>query len=772
MKCLEKQPGQRYGSASEVADELRRFLRGEPIVARPITRPRRLWRWCRRNPMIASLTAGLIIAMVAGSIGVLSQARRANVHAAIATMEAARSREALQRAREARRESEQYLYGAHMNLAQQAYELADPQRVLEILDRHRPTSDNATDRRSFEWYYWRQQAQRWSKTFGVNRLINGVAMSPDGAITATCDSTGMIALFDTVTGQLQREWAAHEGPIFAIAFSPVDPSLLVSVAGDRTLRFWDPQTGGETHRETLDRSAFAIDFFDDGKTLAIGGADQNVSLWRVRRPKEMTVMKGHFDFIYDVDVSSDGLLVASAGLDRTIRLWDAKTGEALETLEGHDLEVWGVAFSPDAKILASGSADQTVRLWDVQEGRLITALTGHTDRVRSVGFSPDGKLLASCGHDRTIWIWDMSAKSQPLEVPIRYTDRADEYFFERMHLPNSGFPKDQFKGHAGHVTDLAWSANGKSLLSASVDGTAKRWNVAELDQRLVLDNHSRSVNAVAVSNDGRMMISASNDRTARLWDLATMKQIGEPIEHDQMVLAAAISPNGRLYATGGFGKEVTLGQLSGSSRLQLQGHQRGISSVAFSPDSSRLASASHDGTVKVWDVATGQLVADFRQHQGRVQSVLFLTNDSIASAGDDQEIRIWNASTGESIDQWKGHTATIWSLAISHDRRLLASAGFDQTIRVWDLQSNGECALTIEAHAEPIRSVAFCPDNLTLASAGDDKTIKLWDVATGEPKSTFKESESRIWSLSFSPNAEQLFSSSLVIRVWNARRLP
>jgi WD40 repeat protein len=238
-------------------------------------------------------------------------------------------------------------------------------------------SANDIDRRSFEWYYWRRQAQRWSKSLTLDHEVYGVAVSPDGSITATCDSSGKIALFDTVSGERRRDLTGHERPVFSIAFSPVDPNLLVSVAGDRTIRFWNVAEGLETHRKSLDRSAFAIKFSDDGKLIVFGGADLNVHLWRVDPPQQRNVMIGHFDFIYDVDISHDGNLIASAGLDRTIRLWDAKTGAPVSVLEGHALEVWSVEFSPDASVLASGSADQTVRLWDVPMRQLITELTGH-----------------------------------------------------------------------------------------------------------------------------------------------------------------------------------------------------------------------------------------------------------------------------------------------------------------------------------------------------------------------------------------------------------
>jgi WD40 repeat protein len=121
----------------------------------------------------------------------------------------------------------------------------------------------------------------------------------------------------------------------------------------------------------------------------------------------------------------------------------------------------------------------------------------------------------------------MTAESQPLSVPFRNLNRRDDYFFERM--PNSGFPKDEFKGHAGHVTGLAWSGNGKTLASTSVDQTARLWNVSNLQQRSSLRDHAKTVNALAISRDGRTMLSGSNDRTARFWNLATMRQIGPPM---------------------------------------------------------------------------------------------------------------------------------------------------------------------------------------------------------------------------------------------------
>ena len=163
LKCLEKIPARRYESASELADELRRYLRGEPIKARPITSGKRVWRWCQRNPVVAALMFGLALTLTIGLAVSTTQWIRADRHAASAIAASQRATQSAKIAQAASETTEQYLYVAHMNMAQQAYELADPDRVMEILDRHRPSGQQQRDRRSFEWFYWRRQAERWSK---------------------------------------------------------------------------------------------------------------------------------------------------------------------------------------------------------------------------------------------------------------------------------------------------------------------------------------------------------------------------------------------------------------------------------------------------------------------------------------------------------------------------------------------------------------------------------------------------------------------------------
>ena len=305
---------------------------------------------------------------------------------------------------------------------------------------------------------WNIETEKYKdiRTGDSTAEIYSLSMSPDSAMIASGSNDGIIRIWDTHTGQRKIALTEHTSIVSALSFSP-DSATLASGAWDNTIRLWDPRTGKQHgilrgHRGSIN----SLSYSPDGETLASGDSKGDIRLWDVRTEQQKNILKGHTSDVKSLSFSPDGETLASGEQDKTIHLWDVHTGERKKTITDHTHYVSSVLFSPDGKTLVSGSWDKTIRFWDAHTGE--QKKTFVWDTISCLAISPDGKTLAggsvfSHGNaTNAIRLWDIE----------------------------TGQEKETFMGHTGTIYDVSFSADGKTLASASRDGTILLWDLVPL----------------------------------------------------------------------------------------------------------------------------------------------------------------------------------------------------------------------------------------------------------------------------------------------------
>jgi WD40 repeat protein len=456
-------------------------------------------------------------------------------------------------------------------------------------------------------------------------------------------------------GNLLQTLTGHSDSVFSVAYSP-DGQTLASGSRDHTIKLWNVKTGNllQTLKGNSDLGK-PLAYNPDGQTLASGSLDNTIKLWNLKTGNLLQTLKGNSVWANSLAYNPDGKTLASGGADSTIKLWNVKTGNLLQTLTGHSDSVFSVAYSPDGQTLASGSRDNTIKLWNVKTGKLLQTLTGHSDPVNSVAYSPDGQTLASGSDDDTIKLWNVK----------------------------TGNLLQTVTGHSDSVYSVAYSPDGQTLASGSSDNTIKLWNVKTGNLLQTVTGHSDSVYSVAYSPDGQTVASASGDKTIKIWQIPafiskapvqqTQSQVSQPpvstpqsqpvtipapqttipvknTKLRKLLIAAILGLIGtQIYGYARYGVFPVnpisiIANLSSGISLEktLTGHSSLVWSVAYSPDGQTLASGSHDTTIKLWNIKTGNLLQTFTAHFVSVNSVVYSPDgQTLASGGYDKTIKIW-----------------------------------------------------------------------------------------------------------------------------------
>jgi WD40 repeat protein/serine/threonine protein kinase len=469
-------------------------------------------------------------------------------------------------------------------------------------------------------------------------FIRQLTYSPDGNYLASADAdieARTVRIWNARTGREERTLAGHKAAVQSVSFSP-DGRWLASATGnlithaDSEIKLWDVRTWKNVrtfrgHTGVI----WSVVFSPDGQGLASAGTDEAVKLWDLRSGQEVLTLRGHYGGIRSVNFSHDGTRLVSAGGHGTILIWDAtplgrETGQESLTLS-HGGPVRSLAFSPDGQWLASVTGDGTVRLWDDKLRRAgggnapLRTLVGYAGITMKVLFSPRGRFLVSGGKNR-LKAWDTTTWTEhpiPSSGGAPFASSSDgkylatckqfgevPFVIEIRNATTGQGVCSPLRDHDWAISEMAISphADGPRLASGSVDGTVRVWDV-KTGKQIVQPPlcHGNDVQSVAFSQDGRFLASGGRDHVVKVWSTQTWKLFGELPDLTAAVICVAFHPrDSSVLAWGGSDSTVRVWKVGTKEIHALRGHRSWVESVAFSPDGEWLASASLDGTVKIW----------------------------------------------------------------------------------------------------------------------------------------------------------------------------
>jgi serine/threonine protein kinase/WD40 repeat protein len=746
MRCIEKDRMRRYDTANGLAMDIQRYLRNEPVVARPPSTTYLMRKLIRRHRFGFVAVVALVTVVSIGAVVSTWQAIRARM----AEKEQTRLRlvevDLRRRAETQELAARQKAYAADMNVVRHSLAEGRLDRARELLYRQRPADGN-TDLRGWEWRYLWQFCQSDAAS------VIGNVPSMEFSLSASHDGKWLAAGGHSIWNLQTREETRIKAQD-PVTFSPVAPILAAvrrttSPSGEtkHVIVLWNASTQQELLEFPLAADCGRLAFSGDGKTLAtIGnGPSAHIELWRVsdgaklRRisAPSITAPRVHQAF----GVAPDLSVAAHAVPDGVVRVVDLQTGAERWAQVATKENVVALAFSPDSRTLATsgGPQESTIRLWDVGSGKETGHLTGHRSYVNALVFLSDGKTLVTAGGDHSIRVWDV----------------------ERRALLRT------LRGHTREIYSLALLPDDRTVASWSLDGAVFLWDIARNRSRSGIAALPKRVKDWQFGADGRSVVTVDENGNVERWQgesfqhrtlLATIGETEHALLSENCSLVAALKPEGMIevwdWERQHLNSQLRTGDLSAHA-------------LQFTPDGHRLfvGTYARETTVHEWGLSDG---VKKRSWQTEVPRYVPGTGVTLAPDGKQLLLTGWQTQfalidlvsgsripfPGYDVHQGGG------TAAYSPDGELLAVPSRRGFIKIWNARTLDEVT-TLRGFMQAARSAAFSPDNSRLAIAGGGfEAIKLWSATSFEEMLTLEaEGTARAGRTAFSPDGDVIGSS-------------
>jgi WD40 repeat protein len=660
--------------------------------------------------------------------------------------------------------------------------------------------------------------------------VSSAVLSPDGSRLLTGCGDKQVRLWNLTNGQIERPFVGHTLGVLCVAMNPAGTQVAAGGA-DKTLIVWDTANTKAVRKFALAAAVNSVAFAPDGKSLAAGLADNSIHLFDVAMGKEFKALTGHTGAVNSLVFAGKGDLLISASADKTVQVWNVADGKVKTKLE-RDGAIQALALSKDGTRIAAGGADKTATVWTLVDGKL-QATIATPSAVQSLAFSPDGARLLIGGEDNRARIYGLDgqlveffAHEGPIAAVAFHND-GKRIVAASADKTVRVWPLSLLwqVRHAGPVRQAAFNAGFDRVISCADDKTIKVWNAADGKLLKSLDAHDGPVVGVAVN--ATRIVSCSADKTVKIFP--TNVPAGKPdlppvvIKLPDAASAVTLSPNGQRIAAAVAGEKMatvhvfdatngkellvfadhagiipSLNFLADNRTLVSTGSDKivrlsdmnvltipspptplpagergrnegGVTSVAFHSNGTQAISGGADKTVKLWDVAKGQVVKTFGPLPETVRAIAFNRAGTQIGATAGKTAIVWNVADGKEVRKFE-HPSEVSSLSFSADGTRLATGAADNEARVWEAATGHELqaflragavsavafhpnnnALLLSASADktialhtmtvtrvlsagtPLRAIGITPNSTNVVTAGDDGKIKLWNTGNGVP---------------------------------------
>jgi eukaryotic-like serine/threonine-protein kinase len=718
LKCLEKDPRRRYESAQELADDLARWQADKPIVARPVPPWEWAWRWIRRHPVIAGLSALSSAALALFVVTLVVSKQRiiralTDEHEARTELSAALNRE------------QELLYFERIGSAYRLWSSNQTERAEQLLDLC------PAHLRHWEWNYLDRLRKSGCVKLTEHTIeLFCVAASVDGRRFATADRDGCVRLWDAQSHTTIRTWNLSER-VLRLAFSP-DGAHLAAAQQDVVTVL--PIDGRESHRFEGGR---CVAFHPDGSRLAIAH-NESFAIYEWPTGRQLHTLTGHAKLAWACAFNPKGDRLATTGGDSTVRIWDVESGKPVGEPRQFPQLVYSLHYFSDGRLLVSQHNES--RILDSESWSELARVPAGAHGADRLAISADDRLLASPARDGTIKIWNLKSNEEELV----------------------------FRGHPPYINGLVFSGDSRHLTSVGHDSIIRIWNLKTRTESRVF-SRARVLGGLAFTSDGRRLAIALASSGSHASEKGRVQILDVESGRELLRLDALgsprFSPDDRWLATNRADGSVSLwDSTSGREmrKLTVEGHRS--MRIALSPDGRWLACGTDAGKILIWDLSHDAQPRILSGHTNLVSWLVFSPNGrKLASCDRHGKVSIWDYEWNE-VNQWQlDHALQV--MAFSPDGQRLAMAGESSTIDIRNV-TTGEELHRLHGHADWVTGISFSPDGTRLVSGSTDETLKLWDVASGEEVLSLTGLRGMVVNVAVDPAGRRIVACESVVRMW------